>query len=388
MTSTGNSRQKQAVVVVDPLRDAGILGHVFALLPGTYLFLSAVCRAWEAVYTGMEDQQVCSVSLYDNDKLVTCSCKTTLYSAAVASPATARLAHDCGLAICKSLDLQLVAGLYADVETLAALHELGMPISSIVENAAALSGRLEVLQHLVTDEQCARRKALSHHAARSGSIRMLRWLQANGCEFYHHTCAGAAWGGHLAALQHLRSEDCDCDWKVANIACYAASSGSIELVEWLRQQQDIQINAATIVWAAGAGQTAMCEHLRTLGCAWDTTACSTAGAYAQLATLRWLRDNGCPWDARKMCMNAARDGSTDVLDYVIEQGEVLSAELLTAALNCAGSHNQLPAAQWLRQRGAEWPAVLRYIENSTVKQWNGEALIWAREQGCTASTAL
>jgi hypothetical protein len=43
-TSTRNLKQKQAVVVVDPLRDAGILGQVFALLPGTYLFLGAVCR--------------------------------------------------------------------------------------------------------------------------------------------------------------------------------------------------------------------------------------------------------------------------------------------------------------------------------------------------------
>jgi hypothetical protein len=62
----------------NPLRDAGILEQVFTFLPGHWLFLGAVGRAWEAVYTGMEDQQVCSVSLYDNNKLVTCCCKTTV----------------------------------------------------------------------------------------------------------------------------------------------------------------------------------------------------------------------------------------------------------------------------------------------------------------------
>jgi hypothetical protein len=385
-TFASKSKQKQAAVVVDPLRDAGILGQVFKLLPGSYLFLGAVCTEWKAAYATLEDQQLCSVSLYDNDKLVTCCCKTTCYSAAVASPATARLAHSCGLsARYKDINLQVIVGLHADMQTLAALRELGMRFKSFVTDAAALSGRLDILQRLATNDECAGRRVLSHHAARSGSIAMLQWLKAKGCAFYHHTCAGAAWGGHLAALQHLRSERCD--WKIANIACYAAASGTIEVIDWLRQQQGVDINAATLVWAAGAGHTAMCAHLRSLDCGWDSTACASAAVYGHVYTLQWLRSNGCPWDVHKVCTNAARDGATAILDYVVEQGEVLDAELLTHALNAAGSNSQLQAAQWLRQRGALWPAVLRYGERAdSVKQWSGESLAWARAEGCTAPT--
>jgi hypothetical protein len=61
-----------------------------------------------------------------------------------------------------------------------------------------------------------------------------------------------------------------------------------------------------------------------------------------------------------VCIDASRNGHTDVLDYVIEQGEVLDAELLTYALKIAGAYNQLQAAQWLRQHGAEWPTVLSH----------------------------
>jgi hypothetical protein len=84
-------------------------------------------------------------------------------------------------------------------------------------------------------------------------------------------------------------------------------------------------------------------------------------------------------------MNEARDGATSILDYVVEQGEVLDAELLTHALNAAGSNSQLLAAQWLRQRGAQWPAVLRYGERANAaEQWSGESLACARAEGCTA----
>jgi hypothetical protein len=68
------------------------------------------------------------------------------------------------------------------------------------------------------------------------------------------------------------------------------------------------------------------------------------------------------------------------LAFVIKQGEVLDAELLTDALNTAGAGNKLQAAQWLRQLGAQWPAVLKH----GAQQWSGESLAWARAEGCTS----
>jgi hypothetical protein len=53
-TDASMSKQKHAAVAeIDPLRDAGILQHIFEFLPGCWLFLGAVCREWEAVYASM-----------------------------------------------------------------------------------------------------------------------------------------------------------------------------------------------------------------------------------------------------------------------------------------------------------------------------------------------
>jgi hypothetical protein len=82
-----------------------------------------------------------------------------------------------------------------------------------------------------------------------------------------------------------------------------------------------------------------------------------------------------------ICDGAAQFGSTDILDYVVEQGEVLDAECLIKALNAAGTHAKLQTAQWLRQRGAEWPAVLGYDED---EQWSDAVVAWARNEGCTS----
>jgi hypothetical protein len=80
---------------------------------------------------------------------------------------------------------------------------------------------------------------------------------------------------------------------------------------------------------------------------------------------------------------AADYGCTDILDFVLEQAEVLDAELLTDTLNYVGSFYRLPVVQWLRQHGAEWPAVLGFGRRYC-HQWGGETLAWARAQGCTA----
>jgi hypothetical protein len=55
-----------------------------------------------------------------------------------------------------------------------------------------------------------------------------------------------------------------------------------------------------------------------------------------------------------------------------------------SALNRAGARGHMRAAQWLRQRGAEWPAVLTDYEELFEEVWDGESLAWARAEGCTS----
>jgi shikimate 5-dehydrogenase len=59
-------------------------------------------------------------------------------------------------------------------------------------------------------------------------------------------------------------------------------------------------------------------------------------------------------------------------------------------LSSAGHNNKLAAAQWLRQQGADWPAVLVHnvhVASHTIAMpWPTKAVAWAREQGCTSPT--
>jgi hypothetical protein len=173
-------------------------------------------------------------------------------------------------------------------------------------------------------------------------------------------------------------------WLPQCVSDNAASSGSIEVVEWLRQQQRIEFGASALNAAAREGQTAICNHLRSIECDWGADTCKRATTGGYLDTLQWLRDNGCPWVLRKVCIAAAYFGYTGILDYLEEQGEVLDAQLLTDALYKAGSGNELQVVQWWRQRGAQWPAVLY---QSIYDTWSSELLAWARSEGCTAPIA-
>jgi hypothetical protein len=96
--------------------------------------------------------------------------------------------------------------------------------------------------------------------------------------------AGAAEGGQLAALQHLRSGGCD--WNEGVIACAAARSGSIEVVEWLRHQESVEFGADALSCAASTGHVAMCAKLRGIGCDWSAEACRVAAVHGHYDTVR------------------------------------------------------------------------------------------------------
>jgi hypothetical protein len=85
-------------------------------------------------------------------------------------------------------------------------------------------------------------------------------------------------------------------------------------------------------------------------------------------------------------------GSVDVLAYLcfeLEPDEM--DDMLDMMLNAAGAKGHLKAAKWLRQQGAEWPPVLRFVTQyanggEDAFEWQHNTLEWARAEGCTAPT--
>ena len=69
----------------------------------------------------------------------------------------------------------------------------------------------------------------------------------------------------------------------------AASSGNLELVQWLRGE----------------------------GCPWDHWTCFYAVECDHVEVLRWARENGCPWEAFVRDEAAALLGYTDDLGNLV-----------------------------------------------------------------------
>jgi hypothetical protein len=97
--------------------------------------------------------------------------------------------------------------------------------------------------------------------------------------------------------------------------------------------------------------------------------------------VKWLVEQGCPYDAAQVCRVAAENDYLAVIQLVL-QLEPLSPEHLTLVLSAAAWSAHLQVAAWLRQQGAQWPAVLKYGGC----QWSPEAIAWARREGCTSTT--
>jgi hypothetical protein len=173
-----------------------------------------------------------------------------------------------------------------------------------------------------------------------------------------------------------------CEWTEYWVLHCAVKSGNIELTEWVRQQvghDGTTFTSDHICSAVQSGYAEMCEYIL-------SQKCPQKGSMAVRGTLLRLS----MYRATAISKEAGRCGSVEVLEYLLRQGMLTSDETLTSALNAAGACDQLAAAQWLRQHGAEWPTVLRErrVLSPIKAPWSGDTLAWARAEGCTSPTSL
>jgi hypothetical protein len=262
---------------------------------------------------------------------------------------------------CCTRDCEFAAGKHATVQTLVAARRLGMIYTVTTMWRAVRCNTLPVLQFLRT-QGCPWDQVIPEAAAEVGRFEVLRWLRENGC-----------------------------DWDNNRILREAVSSGSIQMVAWVKQQPGVVCDARVMTAAARHGYTAICKHLHAEQCPWSASACDTAALHGHVDTLRWLHEHGCPWKVVKMWESAAQGGCVDVMMYLQQEldGVVAAAAFLKHLLRITGAHNNLAAAVWLRQQGAEWPHVLWYRDLTLFaefREWPDELVAWARAEGCTSPT--
>ena len=209
-------------------------------------------------------------------------------------------------------------------------------------------------------------------AARRGCLHTLDWAKSRGLNLrYLHVSDSAAAGGHLAALQWLREEECPWGPSTCEVA---ARRGHVEVVLWALQNgcpSDRTLCSA----AAACGNLQLLQIAREHGCEWDSSTCEAAAAGGHLEVLKWVREEGCLWDEACMCPCAAEGGSLEVLQWVREQGCPWGPA--TCAKAAAAGH--LGILQWLREHGCAWNALTCL---AAARGGDLATLQWAREHGC------
>eukprot|EP00953_Heterococcus_sp_UTEX-ZZ885_P023241 12785-Heterococcus_DN1.PRE.1 len=224
-----------ATDVTSPLENTGILLHILSILgPGHHLYISAVNKAWRESYKRLASVQVADVTwkYYDDAGVHTVTPQMTLCSAVFASDSRVRLAHECGLTFRNAI-CQRIAGRAADVAALRAACQLGLELSHAVLVGAAEAASVPKLQWLHTEHNCPLSADLAYYAAWSGSIDTLLWLRDHGCACTTDTCEGAAAGGHVHVIQFLRDKECAWD---ADTCSAAAWNGHLSTLQWLHKQ--------------------------------------------------------------------------------------------------------------------------------------------------------
>ena len=105
-----------------------------------------------------------------------------------------------------------------------------------------------------------------------------------------------------------------------NLVNYAAFQGSAEVLRWLMEEKDWELNEDTGWWAGMGGSVEVLEHLLERGYEFDMMACSGAARGGCLEALKFLRglDPPCPWN-KGTCAYAVQGGHLDVLKWARSQ---------------------------------------------------------------------
>jgi hypothetical protein len=268
----------------------------------------------------------------------------------------------------------------SQLPTLKWLHEQGCPweVDGICWGAAASkSGSIETMRYLL-QQGCVLDDDTLASAAWEGNLALCQYLVAEQCPLHIVATSNAAAAGHLEILRFLH--DNGCPWDAEEMCSRAALSGSVEVLQYV-QQEGCGLSEEAMSTAAARGFLRMCQYLRTQQCPWSEKACELAAAHGHVDTLRWLHQQGCPCNVPAFRVAAAIAGHTAVIEYLLGVQPAACAEQLTEMLFYVGAYNHLAAVKWLRQHGAEWPALLT---DGNGLRWRDDVLLWARDEGCTA----
>jgi hypothetical protein len=199
---------------------------------------------------------------------------------------------------------------------------------------------------------------------------MMEWVVERGAVPGEATCDNAAKKGDLAMLKWPRQRHCPCDLPV--VIEYAAESGNIELLQYMRHQvgDDADNDQAFFVYAgvgAGrAGHVHVCEYLLDNGGAeyiqWAAFAGELAAANGHLSVLQWFAEHDLLLvDCEQAYIEAAVHNHYDVMAFLLAHTPDIPAE----------HHAE-------RCRGARSPSICAMAEAARRSVAHDAALCWCK----------
>jgi hypothetical protein len=182
-------------------------------------------------------------------------------------------------------------------------------ITRLLDNDEALSLPYERVVGLLGEAA----KNVCDHAARLGSVRLLKWTRENNLAWSEDTCTYAAMNGQLPALQYLHENGCPWD---SSTCMNAAAHGQLPALQYLHEN-GCPWDWETCSFAAYDGHLFVLQYLHENGCPWDENTYSSAAAKGHLPALKYLHENGCPWD-EYTCDYAADNKHWDCVQYLVD----------------------------------------------------------------------
>nr|WIL05370.1 ankyrin repeat protein [Pithovirus mammoth] len=274
------------------------------------------------------------------------------------------------------------------------LAERACPLTEETIGGIGHGGSIEILAWTIANRYVDNFNKLLIKAASEGHLEMLHWVEKNLSEQFpldkwnSDLCSYAAESGILEAVQWLKGKGFICDEKTCE---FAASKGNFKLVQWLILN-GCPCNEMVFFFAVEQEDLSLLTWMKRNKCPWNEDVCSNAASHGQLEALKWIRKNGCPWNEKTLVM-AAESGQFETFVWAHQQKCPIDPSIVDAALfsgnlklldylfqnnfcfgfsTVAAEEGNLEVLQWLHERSL--PRILN------VEEYQREICIQASER--------
>jgi hypothetical protein len=169
--------------------------------------------------------------------------------------------------------------------------------------------------------------AISDYATEYNYIHLLEQIKLKNPAFIwdkSYSLDNAASSGHLQVMQWLRSQNPPCPWSSFVWHC-AAEAGHLHILKWLRiQDLPRQWNESTCTMETQSGDLHfILQWLRSQNPPypwWCSKSCTAAAYHGHLHILQWLRSQNppCPWNINE-CIKVVKPENSHIIEWLEAQ---------------------------------------------------------------------